>query len=109
MSEKTDEKCYKSTPAKDLEDRIMNSNIAKSEAEWWAKGEIERLRGRLALLEGELKGLDAVQDLINNSYGVAGLHLNGDVAPWDELLEGGRFEAWLKDFSRCGKKVEVKG
>jgi hypothetical protein len=63
----------------------------------------------LALLEGELKGLDAVQDLINNSYGVAGLHLNGDVAPWDELLEGGRFEAWLKDFSRCGKKVEVKG
>ena len=65
----------------------------------------------LALIEGELeemqKGLDAVQDLINNSYGVAGLHLNGDVAPWDELLEGGRFEAWLKDFSRCGKKVEV--
>lgn len=41
MSEKTDEKCYKSTPAKDLEDRIMNSNIAKSEAEWWAKAQFK--------------------------------------------------------------------
>jgi hypothetical protein len=51
MSEKTDEKCYKSTPAKDLEDRIMNSNIPKSEAEWWACNEIERLRERLALIE----------------------------------------------------------
>lgn len=58
----------------------------------------------LALLEGELKGLDAVQDLINNSYGVAGLHLNGDVAPWDELLEGGRFEGWLKDFPVAERK-----
>lgn len=65
----------------------------------------------LALIEGELeemqKGLDAVRDLINNSYGVAGLHLNGDVAPWDELLEGGRFEAWLKDFPCCRQKIEV--
>lgn len=36
--------------------------------------------------------LDEVQDLIGESYGVAGLHLNGDVAPWSEIEEGGRFE-----------------
>ena len=30
--------------------------------------------------------------LVSESDGVAGLHLNGEVAPWDELLPGGRFE-----------------
>lgn len=33
-----------------------------------------------------------IWDLISESEGVAGLHLNGDIAPWDELLPGGRFE-----------------
>lgn len=33
-----------------------------------------------------------LDELISESHGVAGLHLNGDVAPWDELLPGGRFE-----------------
>lgn len=33
-----------------------------------------------------------IWDLISESEGVAGLHLNGDLAPWDELLPGGRFE-----------------
>lgn len=44
------------------------------------------------------RGLDAVADLINESSGVTGLHLNGDVASWDELRTGGRFEDWLIDF-----------
>ena len=30
--------------------------------------------------------------LIEESSGVYGLHLNGDVSPWDELLPQGRFE-----------------
>lgn len=38
----------------------------------------------------------AVSALIRDSHGVAGLHRNGDVAPWDELLPGGRFEEWLE-------------
>ena len=41
------------------------------------------------------EAVDAVRNLISNSEGVAGLHLNGDVAPWDELMEGGEYEAWL--------------
>ena len=36
--------------------------------------------------------LNEVDGLIGESTGVAGLHLNGDVAPWSELEEGGRFE-----------------
>lgn len=45
-----------------------------------------------------VKGLLAVASLIHNSKGVAGLHLNGDVATWDELRTGGRFEEWLYEF-----------
>ena len=48
-------------------------------------------------------GVTAVQSLINESQGVAGLHLNGDLAPWDELLAGGRFEEWLRDFSEAAR------
>ena len=36
--------------------------------------------------------LGEVQDLIGESHGVYGLHLNGDESPWGELEQGGRFE-----------------
>jgi hypothetical protein len=39
--------------------------------------------------------LGAINGLIADSYGVAGLHQNGDLAPWSELVSGGRFEDWL--------------
>ena len=29
--------------------------------------------------------IEAVNDLIDNSEGVSGLHLNGNIATWDEL------------------------
>lgn len=57
--------------------------------------EVERLRAENRRL---LKGLHAVDMLIGESYGVAGLHLNGDVASWGELRSGGRLEEWLRDF-----------
>lgn len=46
-------------------------------------------------------GINAVADLIDNSTGVEGLHLNGDIAPWNELRRGGRFESWLVDFDEA--------
>ena len=42
----------------------------------------------------------AVCDLMDESAGVYGLHLNGDPSPWDELRTGGRFEEWLVDFDK---------
>lgn len=36
--------------------------------------------------------LDDILGLMDESEGVYGLHLNGDVSPWGELDEGGRFE-----------------
>lgn len=36
--------------------------------------------------------LEDITGLVAESDGVVGLHLNGDIAPWDELLPSGRFE-----------------
>jgi len=68
-------------------DTLTQWNAAIQRAEK-AEAEVERLR----------KGIAAVSALIADSSGVYGLHLNGDPAPWDELLSGGRFEEWLADF-----------
>jgi len=46
-----------------------------------------------------VKAVDAVCDLIGESEGVTGLHLNGDIATWGELLRGGAFEEWLSALS----------
>ncbi len=39
----------------------------------------------------------ALAALIESSHGVDGLHLNGDIAPWDELIDG-PFSHWLGAF-----------
>ncbi len=44
--------------------------------------------------------LTSVDELIANSQGVYGLHLNGDLAPWSDLLAGGRFGEWLEPLEK---------
>lgn len=65
--------------------------------------EIIRLEEQITRLQGEMEryknAVIAINELINNSNGVDGLHLNGDVAPWEELVLGGRFEEWLTPLS----------
>lgn len=39
-------------------------------------------------------------DLRESSEGVAGFHRNGDLAPWEELSESGRYP-WLSSFDRA--------
>lgn len=53
------------------------------------------------------KGLEAVEQLIGDSTGVVGLHMNGDLAPWDELRTGGRYEEWLADFDAALERPNV--
>ena len=48
-----------------------------------------------------VRGIYAAADLMDNSSGVDGLHLNGDIAPWNELRTGGMFEEWLIDFDEA--------
>lgn len=70
-------------------------------------GEAKLLRETIAALSVMKKGLLAVNGLISDSRGVAGLHLNGDIAPWESLMAGGEFEDWLKDFDAALTCAEV--
>lgn len=63
------------------------------------------LRLRVADLEA---AVEAVRVLIRESSGVAGLHANGAVAPWEELLAGGRCEGWLVNYSAALALLEKK-
>ena len=54
-----------------------------------------------AEVERKDKAIAAVLDLIEQSHGVYGLHLNGDGAPWESLRTGGQFEQWLIDFDEA--------
>lgn len=40
----TDQQPIAATPKAKLEQEIMDSRVPKNEREWWARGEIERLR-----------------------------------------------------------------
>lgn len=50
-----------------------------------------------------ISGILAVGDLIEESRGVDGLHLNGNVAEWGELRTGGMYEDWLSEFDEALK------
>lgn len=52
-------------------------------------------------IERLVKGLQAVASLMGESEGVAGLHRNGEIANWDELLTG----AWLEDYHAAMNEV----
>lgn len=55
--------------------------------------EIRALRARVAHLEKTARALVyEVYELASESTGVAGLHQNGEVTEWDDLLPNGTFE-----------------
>lgn len=47
------------------------------------------------------KGIKCVRELIDNSTGVAGLNLNGDIAPWEDLDRNGHMSEWLTQFNHA--------
>jgi len=61
-----------------------------------AGADVYRLRKENAILE---KGIVALRELIDESRGVVGLHLNGEDASWESLQRGGMFEDWLIMFN----------
>ena len=67
--------------------------------------EIEALKnGRTELANALSELVDEIKLLADESCGVAGLHLNGDVAAWEEILPGGRFE-WLGSLERAESAI----
>ena len=53
-----------------------------------------------ALVEAAAVTLHDIDDLVANSEGVAGLHMNGDVACWESIMDGGAFGAWLSSVEK---------
>lgn len=77
-----------------------------------AIADAERAEAQLAAQQETIRrlsdGIKAVRTLIDDSRGVIGIHRNGDEAPWDELLAGGRFETWLSEFSDAEEAIGVR-
>ena len=74
-------------------ERAMYESIDKHRAallDWEAKQPAPQQPAAVEGLAARL--VDELDGLVSESDGVSGLHLNGDVASWDELLPGGRFE-----------------
>ena len=78
----------------------------KAEADAIPCGKDEKIKALEALLKLALKERDealayaerlrdSIEALMASSDGVAGLHLNGEIASWGEITEGGRFDEWL--------------
>lgn len=84
----------------------VGDNTLHGAIDHW-QGEAARLKAENEALRVERDELAAHAERLKNhmlglqqsSDGVSGLHLNGDLATWDELMEGGRFEEWLLPFT----------
>lgn len=80
----------------------------KSEMEKLGSETERHLKNYFNVYEALEDMLDELESLMDESEGVTGLHQNGDVAPWSELLENGRFP-WIGSFDRAKKVIkEIK-
>lgn len=71
-------------------------NDTEEELHWW--------RGYAESLE---TGIKEMRDVMNESHGVDGYHLNGDIATWDELLTDSAFE-FAEDNIKSKKEFDTK-
>lgn len=66
---------------------------------------IEQQQARIDELAATVERLrEALDELQDNSTGVAVLHMNGDIATWDSLRQGGHFESWLMAFDETPRQ-----
>jgi hypothetical protein len=83
----------------DLRVRLEAAERGQNDAEGALREVGRQARDILAenvkLREALEKLTTAIADLADESYGVAGLHRNGDIAPWRSLFKGGQFEEWM--------------
>ena len=57
------------------------------------------------LIQALCELVDEINTLIGESQGVAGFHLNGDIAFWEDLLVGGRAESLIA-FDKAKKLLQ---
>lgn len=85
----------------------LSAEMEKRLENWWMDNDpldFGQLSAFLAtaLEEQRKEILSEVYDLMNESDGVAGLHLNGEVATWDWLLDHG----WLPTVAKLNQLKE---
>lgn len=72
-----------------------------------ALNERNQVRAIATTLAGALDRMeDDIAGLISESHGVAGLHHNGDVAPWADIDEGGQYERLSSRFFARSAKAQ---
>ena len=78
------------TELESLRQQLAEVTNEKREYQLEAQGQIEFLDKKLAECQAQeaklREALDAVQQVANRSEGIAGWHLNGDIASWDSIL-----------------------
>ena len=89
---------------KEMSDEELVNDV--NDLDQYNDDKIDELKNRLERGRKAIEACEAVFDLINNSRGVTGLHLNGDDALWHDLLRGGQFESWLIKLSEFEEITE---
>ncbi len=78
-------------------DKLRGEKDDHSQVEYEYREDIRKLKVSNFRLYGALqKAITSFDELVSNSTGVYGLHLNGVNAPWDDLLWGGNLEEWTE-------------
>lgn len=99
----------------DIAERVI-ADLAESRAYALALEQELRDRARLTaerdarqadLVTAAIAALHDIDDLVANSDGVSGLHMNGDMAPWSEIMDGGAFGAWLQSVERLREAIRA--
>ena len=73
----------------------LHSEIQQQYADHAINSHDELVQMSQELLAALKRVVGDVRTLADHSYGVHGLHQNGDLAPWNSLFSGGFFESWL--------------
>lgn len=68
----------------------------------WLANELDKRDREIERLK---MALEEVATLIDNSQGVVGLHMKGNIAMRDDLLLGGRYEEWLGFYDQVSKEI----
>lgn len=82
----------------DLPEEIKRSDVEAASEREALVARAEKAEAKLASAQ---KGLQSVVGLIMHTKGVVGLHMNGEIAPWVDLLPGGKLSDWLRDFDQA--------
>ncbi|WP_273830377.1 hypothetical protein [Serratia bockelmannii] len=84
-----------------LEYNLGNAIVGEQEA-------LQRVNG-LAVENAEMRGvIDAAVGVANNSSGIAGWHLNGEIADWDEILPELNIETPATDAALAAIQAQAK-